>query len=208
GANVTLVTDNSHNGLLRNSGTLRITGGVTELIDFENAGTIELVAGELRPSRKTAISFGETGYLWSRPESTLVVRGDFHTTTRSAQAFNASGRLLIDGTAGSDAPQHFEVAGNDFGPLSAGFHENFAHGTLELRSTYLVLRDEVDSANGEGSEVFYVDTLVIDAGSTLDLNGLRVYARNARIEGTVLGGSVELVASGGQLALDLPTSGT
>src|SRR5207302_1425097 len=48
------------------------------------------------------------------------------------------------------------------------------------------------------------NSLVVSAGTTLDLNGLHVYARVAQVAGLILGGTVNQVAPG-PLALGVPT---
>jgi len=46
---------------------------------------------------------------------------------------------------------------------------------------------------GGAPEALYVGSLVVPAGATLDLNGLKVYALDVQIAGTVIGGTVERV---------------
>src|SRR5262249_44510458 len=53
-----------------------------------------------------------------------------------------------------------------------------------------------------------VSALNVQPGATFDLNGLHVYARVAKIDGAVRGGSVTLVPDGGDLPLQVPTPGT
>ena len=53
----------------------------------------------------------------------------------------------------------------------------------------------------------YVDSLVVPTGSTLDLNGLKLFARVASISGTITGGTVTMLSDGGPMLFSLPTSG-
>jgi hypothetical protein len=96
--------------------------------------------------------------------------------------------LLFDGQAA--AASTFEVAGVDLGDLALGFRHNFTLRSLIVggaESAWLRLVDAADNQrDGFLSEALYVDTLVVAAGSTLDLGGLNVYYRNATIEGTVI----------------------
>ena len=46
------------------------------------------------------------------------------------------------------------------------------------------------------------------AGSTLNLNGLRVYARVTQITGTITGGTVNQLPSGGPIELNSPAAGS
>ena len=45
------------------------------------------------------------------------------------------------------------------------------------------------------------------SGTTLNLNGLNLYVRDAQIGGTVTGGSITQIPNSGPLALDSPTPG-
>ncbi|HMJ88491.1 MAG TPA: CARDB domain-containing protein, partial [Candidatus Acidoferrum sp.] len=78
------------------------------------------------------------------------------------------------------------------------YTNNFAHGTLQLASGVTVTL--VNSAdNVPGPEALYVDTIIIPAGTTLNLAGLPVYARNTQISGVVTNGTIS-VAVGEQFA--------
>ena len=46
------------------------------------------------------------------------------------------------------------------------------------------------------------------SGATLNLNNLHLYVRGDQISGTVVGGTVTVVPSGGSIALETPTPGT
>lgn len=93
--------------------------------------------------------------------------------------------LLFDG--GGDLPATLEAAGEDRGPSLAGFYQNFTIHTLMVggaETAALSLVDLID--NQPGSELpnaLYVDNLIVNAGSTLDLNGLKLYYRTATILG-------------------------
>lgn len=105
--------------------------------------------------------------------------------------------LIFEG--GSDVIDTFEVAGEDLGPDLDGLLNNFALGTLQLGGGFgigqLLLVDAFDNQPGwEGTEVLYVDQLVLGPGSYLDLGGLTLYYR----ELTDLGGTIDL--NGGRLS--------
>ena len=48
---------------------------------------------------------------------------------------------------------------------------------------------------------------LVPTGTTLDLNGLHLYARAAQITGTVVGGTITQIPNGGALSLNSPTPG-
>ena len=68
--------------------------------------------------------------------------------------------------------------------------------------------DQFHNSPGSGDEAVYVNSLVVPSGTTLDLNGLHLYVRAAQIKGSIAGGSVSTLASGGPIALGDPTPGT
>src|SRR5439155_26776820 len=63
-------------------------------------------------------------------------------------------------------------------------------------NTYVKLVDNAHNSAGTGAEAGYAGDLVVPAGTTLNLNGLHVYVRAAQINGTVVNGSVSLIADG------------
>jgi RHS repeat-associated protein len=193
-----------------NDGTLRKVGEGKATFDvaFKSHGTIELFSGELDLERSDSISLDGNAYLVNRPNATLSIHGDFLGMTREVSRFDAQGRLLFNGRGTSNAPQLLEVMGRDGGSVISSFIDNFAHGTLELDATYVALVDESDNATDEGPEALYVDSLIVDANSTLQLSGLKVYARTAQIDGNILGGTLQVLTGGGEIPLDTATSAT
>src|ERR1700733_3057433 len=97
----------------------------------------------------------------------------------------------------------------DLGATAAGFSQNFAYGTLiEETGDYVQLVDDSHNTSSTSPEAVYVNALVVSAGSTLNLNGLNLYARAAEINGTIANGTVsQLPTGGGSLPLDTPTPG-
>jgi len=97
--------------------------------------------------------------------------------------------------------------GKDMGNVAAGFTRNFAYGTLALaNNTYVKLVNQ--SINSTGSEALYVNSLIVPAGTTLDLNGLHLYARTAQIAGTILGGSIVQIPDSGPIIFGTSTPGS
>ena len=96
----------------------------------------------------------------------------------------------------------------DLGPQASGFISNFAYGTLALaNNTYLKLVDLSDNAPGTEPESLYTNSLIVPAGCTLDLNGLKLYTRASQIAGIVVGGAVEQIPDGGEILFNTPNSG-
>ncbi|MFO0799724.1 MAG: LamG-like jellyroll fold domain-containing protein [Gemmataceae bacterium] len=142
------------------------------------------------------------------PDSTLAVGGDLLGTTRNPGAFRPRGTVLFNGAGTAAAPQRFEAMSADLGPGSAAFTNNFALGSLVVGANTVVrLVNSADNAPGAGAEAVYTNALVVPAGSTLDLNGLRLYARAVLVAGTVTGGTVTQVPDTGPITLNTPTPG-
>jgi len=98
---------------------------------------------------------------------------------------------------------------HDLGADPAAFSRNFAYGSIVLENgAHVRMTDQSDNAAGEEPESLYVGSLTVPADTTLDLNGLRVYAKLARISGNVVGGSVERVPDSGPIAFGSPTLGS
>src|SRR5262249_10167299 len=115
--------------------------------------------------------------------------------------------VTLNGSGIQAAPQTFEVMGADQGNVAAGFSNNFAYYELELaNNTYVRLVDAVHNSGGTGAEALYVDNLIVPAGTTLDLNGLHLYARTTQINGTIVG-TPSTINDGGAIPLDTPTPG-
>ena len=98
--------------------------------------------------------------------------------------------------------------GNDLGNVSAGFDDNFAYNTLVLGSNdYVRLVDLQNNSGSSSPEALYVNTLIVPSGSTLDLNGLHLYYRDAEINGTIIAGSATHLAGGGPFPLNTSNPG-
>lgn len=98
--------------------------------------------------------------------------------------------LLLEG--GSQQISHIEAAGKDIGAIEKGFEDNFDMAQLTIGGddvSYMQLVNGFDNqTEWSGEECLYVDTLVLNAGSTLDLNGLMIYYRDGSFDpaGTIL----------------------
>jgi hypothetical protein len=102
--------------------------------------------------------------------------------------------LVMSGRTGVGAAQLLEVGSYDYVLDSQGWVRNFhATGlTLDDDQTYVRLVDLLDNGHRggahSGAEALYVDSLVVNPDTTLDLNGLWLY--------TYLGGQLHAVADG------------
>lgn len=153
--------------------------------------TIE-IAGELR--------FGSSANFVAVPGSTIrltrpappvqyehpVLTGNnvaIHATDSDALSGLSNLTLIFEG--GADLPATFEAAGEDRGPSLAGFYQNFTLDTLVIGGVEPAALSLVDlianNVNATIPNAVYVEHLVINAGSTLDLNGIKLYYRTADV---------------------------
>ena len=95
---------------------------------------------------------------------------------------------------------------SDRGDAPISYTNNFTYGTIELApGTNLILVDNDD--NAPGAEGLYVNSLIVPAGSTLDLRDFNVYARATQIDGSVIGGLINPGADGGAISFAQPYLG-
>jgi hypothetical protein len=123
-------------------------------------------------------------------ENKIILRGDFNNYSTYPSWFNWSEGLIILDGAGL---QVIEVAGLDLGETLEGFltdedtlfdtdqHTNFSMGTLrvgtdtEPATVRFVNNFASTVGSGPCEEALYVDTLVLEAGSTVIVSDGRVY---------------------------------
>jgi RHS repeat-associated protein len=202
--NNNIIVDSS--GHLVNNGTLSVlsTGSVLSISgeDFTNRGLIQaLNNGTI--SIYGSIANNSTGALKCGPSSILSISGSLTGNTMAYDRYEVQGTLNFSGSGNAAAPQLLEVMGRNLEIDSSGFTHNFACWTLSLdNNTYLKLIDASDNCPGNNPEALYVDSLVVHPGTTLDLNGLPLYARSVQISGAVTGGTVVLVPDCGPIPLD------
>jgi RHS repeat-associated protein len=154
------------------------------------------------------ITVNGTGALTNDPAGTLVLDTSLLGNTTNADSFALRGRTLVPGGNGLPLAQ-LEVMSADLGAVPAGFTHNFAFGTLEVGTNRtLQLVDQFPNNAGTTADVLYVESLIVHSGATLDLNGLKVYARAVQIDGSVVNGTVTQLPSSGPIALGTATAGT
>ena len=172
-----------------------------------STGTLSAQAGgTLYVSKQLTVT--DQGLLTGAPTGTLQFGNNLLSTTTNPLRFNPQGAVVLTGGGTAPTPELLEAVSQDFGAVAAGFASNSAFGTLTLtNNTYARLIDTADNSAGTGPESVYAGSLVVSTGTTLDLNGLHLYARAAQINGTVVNGTVTVLADSGPLSLATPTPG-
>jgi pimeloyl-ACP methyl ester carboxylesterase len=140
--------------------------------------------------------------------SSLKVAGNLLGTTQNSVLFNPQGTVTLNAAGTLSSPQLLEAISADLGSGSSGFVNNFAYGTLIVGGNdYVKLVNQSINSPGSSAEAVYANSLVVPAGSTLNLNGLNLYVRDAQIAGTITGGSITQIPNSGPLTIDSPTPG-
>jgi hypothetical protein len=180
------------------NGTLGAGGSTTEI-----RNSLSVDRGMLNAA---SLFVSDMGRLAVHPQGTISIIGNLLGNTRNRDLFAPLGTTWFQGAGTSGNPQLLELMGRDLGNVAAGFSDNFNYGTITLGNTYLRLVDHSD--NSDGPEAAYVNSLVVPAGSTLDLNGFHLYARNAQVNGAVLNGTITQLPDSGPISFGIPTAGS
>jgi YD repeat-containing protein len=199
------------NGSVVNHATLTAAGPGTLYLGGQamtGSGTVQVIDGGSLVLYNSA-TINTPGILAGQAGTTIIAYGNLLGATRNAEQYGSRGRVTLTGSGTAAAPQLLEAMSNDLGNVGAGLVNNFAYGQVALaNNTYVRLVDNAHNSAGTGAEAVYAESLIVPAGTTLDLNGLHFYARAAQINGTVLNGSVRLIPDGGPVPYATPTPGT
>ncbi len=174
------------------TGTYTISGGMLHANDFYigtgGDGTFHITDSAADVYVGNGLHFGANATFTAVAGATINMIGS--TLTNESTDPTATGlaglenvNLIFQG--GTDDVDPVEVAGEDKGLVAGGWVENFALDTLTLGAGFemtegrIRLVDDFDNQPGwVGSEALYVDTLVLNAGATIDPNNLNLYYLN------------------------------
>ena len=181
------------------SATLTVTGSVH--VGSGGVGTLAMGAGGGASSRVNPMtssgmdptiyigSFGSGGLTFdakarfaAESGSTIILRGgNFSIRGTSPAALAGLTNLTLAVEQNYSTPANIEVAGRDYGPVEAGFANNFAIGTLQVGWAWaggISLVDAYLNQPAAGApEALYVDNLVALVPCKIQLNGLHLYFR-------------------------------
>lgn len=119
----------------------------------------------------------------------MQIGGSFDSFLTDSERFQMNaGTIRVSGAGNAN----FEVMSRDFGPAGAAMRQH-VEGSFPLMSleigmapTTLNLVDVRDNDLGATTrEALYVENLYVAAGSRLNTNGIKVYARSWQIDGTI-----------------------
>jgi hypothetical protein len=201
--------------IMAKGGTLTVSGVTgAGMVDVDNGATLSVTPMNL-----------QTGYLTLAPQATLSVnitsgdafidlKGNFTFFQNEPVKWNwGTSWLKMSGGDWAGGKQTLEVGCRDDGPNDSGYTNNFVIPELQVTgaNTYVSLVDVIDNGQWPSREALYVTALQVTPGATLNLNGLKLYAKRGgstvnRVragEGSLYGGG-KIIDKGGFLpAIDL-----
>jgi len=194
-------------------GSYHMSAGVLAVADLivggEGEGEMHITGPGTDVTVERILRFGPSSTFTAVHNTAFHMTGsafENESTDPAALAGLADLNLIFEG--GTTDIDPFEVAGRDIGTAPGGWDLNFELGTLTLGGSagigQVVLVDTFDNQPGwEGNEALYVHNLVVGPGSTLDLNGLRLYYKYASIDpdAIVLGGGIVQIPEPATLTL-------
>ncbi len=205
-------------------GTLTVTGGVSEVsgsaslaahdvyVGDSGSGTLNINSSATNITVSNLLHFGIGSTFTAVSGSAIHMTGSaFENESIDPIALAGLSNLTLIFEGGSKDIDPFEVAGEDMGAVMAGLENNFTVNTLQLGGDdigQLQLVDIFDNQpSWEGDEALYVENLVIEAGSLLDLNGLNLYYFNGQIDPAAIidyssGGSLSQILLSGDANRD------
>jgi len=173
-------------GTLRLNGhDLTVTGGGTiALCDFGDVGTTRnglIAAPGSTVATDGSIEIGPGGYFTGDADTVIAYAGDWDNRSqykKTAFTLHAATMKAI-GSAHPRAPQLIEAQSVDMGADLAGMVNNHAVGSLVVgtptQPTHARLVDVDDFTADALADAFYAGSLVVNAGSTLDICGRELY---------------------------------
>jgi RHS repeat-associated protein len=193
-------------------------------IGFVNTGSVAVNSGTLAFAMDNPFRVDGTSRLTVQPTATLrigngirFIQADVLGNVTNPAQFSSAGTVLFD----QDGGDHFallEVMSRDLGNVEAGFSHNFAYHDLTLNNAAIRLVDRSNNSGSGKPGALYVDHLTLDYQSTLDLNGLHVYARSLSVgsafidghtyTGDIRNGVVRVLVPGGNVAVNTPVGAT
>jgi hypothetical protein len=186
-------------GRMFGNGVLNVGGGTLR------AGTLEVgrseASGTLNITDSAATIEASCFVLWQNstlsavPGSQIHIVGGpwFRNYSKDENALSGLENVTLIFDAPNAVWDTFEVAGLDQGSTAQGFRDNFALEGLIVGGAiglHLTLVDQINNDNRSSSECLYVHNLIVNSGSVLDLNGLRLYYDGSLDNtGSVIGGT-------------------
>lgn len=159
-------------------------GGTIALCDFGDTashwnGRIEAPGSTV--ATDGSIEIGPGGYFTGDANTVIAYAGDWDNRSQHKKTVFSlhAATMKVTGSALPNVPQLIEAQSVDMGPTTDGMLNNHAVGSLVVgtptQPTHARLVDVDDFTADTFADAFYAGALMINEGSTLDLNGLELY---------------------------------
>jgi hypothetical protein len=181
----TIAAPMTNNGkLIANNGTMSLSGmvsggGSVKVLDGATLlATPGLQCGNFTMSVLASLTLPTNGGI-------MDLKGNYSFSQTNPARVNFGNWSLKMSGGGGGGRQFLEAGGQDLGAATGGFSNNFQLPRLVLAEagTYVQLVDNINNGHrGSGREALYVGgywtdtTLSVPPGTTLDLNGIKLYA--------------------------------
>ena len=141
----------------------------------------------------------------SQPGGNNQVGGNLLGATINVDQYLPQGALVL-----SSGNHLLEAMSADVGNIPLCYTKNFCYGMMVLQSgAHVTLVNQSTNSPGASAECVYVNSFQLSSGSSLNLNGINLYARLAQIAGTVTNGTVtQAPNNGGAITLGSGQPGT
>jgi RHS repeat-associated protein len=191
-------------GSINNAGTIQKTagGGASTISPHViNTGTVDVQSGVLILA--AGVENNGNGIVTGATNATLELGQSLTGDIQHSPATPLQPTLLFNGLGTAATPQLLEAFSADLGNVPTGFEHNFAFNTVTVATgKYIKLVDANNNSPGNGPEAVYVNSLTVQGGATLNLNGLHLYSRFATLNGNVINGTVTILPDSGPLTLN------
>ena len=190
-----------------NQGTVNVSGGGNVVIGGNQVtlgGSVSATNGS-KITVSGPLTIAAQASLHESADSTIQFNNNVLSPATNPTQFDVPGTVVLAGSGTSVSPELLEALSQDRGTSANAFSNNFVIGTLVLaNNTYAKV---VDQNNSSPQQTVYANSIIIPAGTTLDLNGLNVYTRALQQTGTVVNGTITQIPDSGPLVVGEATPG-
>ncbi len=137
---------------------------------------------------------------------TFMASGFANSTITGAIRASGPGTLSVQRAGTESDPLLLEVQGRDLGSHVSGFNTRSLLGGLSISNSHVTLIDNADDASGVEPEALYTNRVDVGFDSTLHLNLLKLYAREANLSGLVAGGNVAVLSDLAVQSVSVPVA--
>jgi hypothetical protein len=202
--------NNEVNSILNRGSLVKLGAGTTtigtnsDVTVFVSTGSITISRGVMNVQR-SRMQFDGSTKLSIATGAKLQHNSEIIGQSTNGNGFQSIGTLELSGGS-TESPHRLEVFEREYGYSFDGFAKPFSYGSLRLIGSHVKLIDLANNSSGAGSEAIYADQVIVDVNSSIDLNGLHIYAKSATIRGQVFNGIIQVVVANNAPVLNITGS--